>query len=76
MTAENFDHITAALYRGLQKLPGNIPEKQAKRALKKYIARTDPRYVELSVTRRRIAFARNLPQDIQDAKLMAHVKKV
>ncbi len=47
------DHYIGAFEIARNKLPDTISLKQAKSAIRKFIARTDPRFQELSVSERR-----------------------
>lgn len=47
------DHYISAFETAKNKLPDNISLKQAKSAIRKFIARTDPRLKGMSVSERR-----------------------
>ena len=53
------DHYIHAFETARDRLPSNISLKQAKSAIRKYIARTDPRLKGLSVSERRRQTARH-----------------
>lgn len=75
MSQESLDHLAAAFNEALQKLPSDITEKQAKRALRKYIARTDPAYAGLSVSARRTAASRDRAQLFKKPQFLIFVEK-
>lgn len=66
------DHYIHAFETARDRLPSNISLKQAKSAIRKYIARTDPRLKGLSVSERRRYKAReNAAQTPQIVFFMA-----
>ncbi|MEN9390547.1 MAG: hypothetical protein RLZZ283_647 [Candidatus Parcubacteria bacterium] len=75
MSVENLDHIAVAFNKALAKLPRNLTEKQAKRALRKYIARTDPAYADLSVSARRTKASHDRVQESRALQILVFAEE-
>lgn len=67
------DHYISAFETAKNRLPDNISLKQAKTAIRKYIARTDPRLKAMSVSERRRFKARE--NDAQTPQIVFYMAK-